>query len=308
MSDFIVLITIFSSFSIFANTTSPKCPGENGEVWVNDRHRNPRDGGFVGDGTDVAESVFIAKSAAICGSASVQDKARIYGNAVIKNYAYISGEAKIFGNAIIKDSAIIEGKARVFEDALIGGDTLLSGNIQVRGRSVLNTGVYERGVINEGRNRINEILTELKNLFENRVFTYSNSAAAKYETILNFDFNQWGNNCLVNLSRKLIFYKFEETSSSLEKEQTVISKINRLDFSKNIDFTIRDLSNSKYDIEISSTSTDLAIFEYAYDASDILFSSSKKKENALQFIAFGSSNNDAQSLVELLKELEQKCQ
>lgn len=130
-----IVLTIISlaDTAAFA-ATSPKCPGETGIAFTNYKRRNPQEGGFVSDQADVDDddNVFIAKTAAICGSSSLRDSVRIYGNAVIIN-SEIHGDARIYGDAVVKDNSEVYGKARIFDNAVItksevfGDDTTISG-------------------------------------------------------------------------------------------------------------------------------------------------------------------------------------
>ncbi len=118
-------------------STSPKCPGEDGYYFTNYKKRNPQQGGFVSNSADVNDDddVFVAPTAAICGSASVSGNARIYGNAVIQGNAEISGDAKIYGDAVVEDDSSVKGDAKVYENARIGGSSLISGDARVKGWS-----------------------------------------------------------------------------------------------------------------------------------------------------------------------------
>ena len=125
--------------------TSTACPGETGYIYTNDRNRNPREGGFVSDSAHVEDSVFIAKTAAICGSASILDKARIYGNAVISDEAEISGYARVFGNARVSGTAQVGDKAKVSGYAIVKGNAIIDGKAWIRGYKKINSGQFSEG-------------------------------------------------------------------------------------------------------------------------------------------------------------------
>lgn len=125
----IVLIGSLVSLSTFADDYSNLCPGEAGHYFINDKVRNIRDGGFVSNQAFVSEgsSIFIAKTAAVCGGSNISDSAKIYGNAIIRN-------AKISGSAEINGSAIVENDAEVTDGAKITDNARLSGSVRVSGK------------------------------------------------------------------------------------------------------------------------------------------------------------------------------
>lgn len=128
------LLPIFSEIAIAE--TSPLCPGETGYYYVNYRRRNPTAGGFVSNEAyaDDSDYIFIAPSAAICGSSKVTENAKIYGTAVIKNSS-ISGRSEIFGNARIQDGAEVIEEAKISEDAVVSGSVRVAGKAVVAGKA-----------------------------------------------------------------------------------------------------------------------------------------------------------------------------
>jgi len=122
---------------------------ESGTTWVNYRARNPQKGGWVSYGASVDETVFIAPTAKVRNSASITGKARIYGSAVVKDEAIVEGNARVYGNAIVGGEAIVKGKAKISGHAKIGGDAVIDGNCIVKGYSVINSGHYSSGIIDE---------------------------------------------------------------------------------------------------------------------------------------------------------------
>lgn len=106
------------------------------EQWTNDRSRNPRKGGLVSTSAAVQESVYLATTAKILDSASVQGAVRIYGNAVVSGEAFVkydySGTAEenlnIYGNALVTGNASVKGAARIYGSAQISGNANVSGN------------------------------------------------------------------------------------------------------------------------------------------------------------------------------------
>ena len=140
------LAIALSSFSLFA-ATSNLCPNEEGSYYVNDRNRNPVDGGFVSNSADIEdETVFIGKTAAVCGSAIISEYARITGNAIISGEAMVRNSARVFGNARVSGNAQIEDKAQVSGQAYIAGDAIIKGDAAIRGYTRLLTGVVQTGV------------------------------------------------------------------------------------------------------------------------------------------------------------------
>ncbi|HAZ14929.1 MAG: hypothetical protein A2X86_21365 [Bdellovibrionales bacterium GWA2_49_15] len=147
MFKYLALVAVmFCHLSAFADS-SDLCPGEEGTYYINDRHRNPKDGGFVSDSADIEnESVFIGKTAAVCGSAIISGRARITGNAIISGEAVVKDEARVFGNARVTDNAQIEGKAQISGEAYVGGNAIVRGTAVVRAFTILESGTLEAGV------------------------------------------------------------------------------------------------------------------------------------------------------------------
>ena len=305
----LIITVMLLSANAYSSITSPLCPGENGETWINNRHRNPIAGGFVGHGTDVAESVFIAKSAAVCGSASVQEKARIYGKAVVKDNSIVGGNAKVFGNAVVKDTASIEGNARVYEDAIVGGDTLLMGNVHVRGGTVLSSGVYEDGVLNEGSNQVGKLVTEIVNNFNGKSYTYSSNASKKFVATIKFDFNSWGNKCIANIESVIETYKYNSASSRFVKEATRAHSFSRLNFSERFLIRTRRIDNYIDAINIAGYNGTEAISHSweDYSASGELQGSQKPKLITQANIALGIDISSQGKLQKSLLDLIHAC-
>ena len=122
--------------------TSPKCPGEEGYIFTNNRETNPTKGGFVGYGAYVSESAFIAPTAAVCGSATVEYGVRLMGNAVVKDEAMVDGKVRIMGNAIVGGTAMVSGS---------GSPTIIKGYARIM-----------KGEITSGRHGSSEMPRELK--------------------------------------------------------------------------------------------------------------------------------------------------
>ncbi len=141
-----ILAIVIYNFSVLADTSN-LCPDEEGNYYINDRNRNPQDGGFVSNSADIEnESVFIGKSAAVCGSAIISGLARITGSAIVNGEAMVRDNARIFGNARVTNNAQIEGKAQISGEAYIGGNATIRGTAVVRGFTRLESGVLEAGI------------------------------------------------------------------------------------------------------------------------------------------------------------------
>lgn len=141
----IFLLLIFLPSSLLAET-SPKCPGQSGYFYTNNKSkRNPRKGGFVSDSANVGDHVFIAPTAAVCGSASVLKFSRVYGNAIVKGQAEVTDKARVYGDAIISGDALIGGEAKVSRHAQITGDAILKGTASAKGYIILIKGTKTKG-------------------------------------------------------------------------------------------------------------------------------------------------------------------
>ena len=144
MLKLILLITLIPSTLLAAK--SPKCPDQNGYFYTNDKSkRNPRKGGFVADGANVGDHVFIAPTAAVCDSASVLKFSRVYGNAVVKGEAEVTDKARVYGNAIVSGEASVGGEAKVSGHAQVIGTTVLKGTAWAKGYIVLLSGTKTKG-------------------------------------------------------------------------------------------------------------------------------------------------------------------
>ncbi|MCH2158534.1 MAG: hypothetical protein MK096_07130 [Oleiphilaceae bacterium] len=106
-----ILLVILANFSALSWAERPPCDGESGYKFTNDRETNPRKGGFVADGAYVSEDAFVAPTAQVCDSATVESNTRIMGKSIIKDEAYIGSHVRVLGNAIISGDASITGKS-----------------------------------------------------------------------------------------------------------------------------------------------------------------------------------------------------
>ncbi|MFT6068124.1 MAG: carbonic anhydrase/acetyltransferase-like protein (isoleucine patch superfamily) [Bacteriovoracaceae bacterium] len=126
--------------------TSPKCPGQQGYYYTNDKSkRNPRKGGFVSNSANVGDYVFIAPTAAVCGSSSVLKFSRVYGNAIIKDEAEVTEKARVYGNAVVSGEAQIAGEAKVSGNAQISGSAVIKGSAWAKGYVKISSGTITQG-------------------------------------------------------------------------------------------------------------------------------------------------------------------
>jgi len=146
----ILIISFFFSSMLFStpswSDTSALCPGETGYLYTNYRStRNPRVGGFVSDSAYVGDYVFIAPTAAVCGSSSVLKSARIYGSAVVSGEAEVTDNARVYGKAKVYGTAYIGGDAKVSDNAQVFGDAVVDGKAWIRGYTKISAGTVSKG-------------------------------------------------------------------------------------------------------------------------------------------------------------------
>ncbi|OHU88030.1 hypothetical protein BET10_11710 [Pseudoalteromonas amylolytica] len=108
-----ILLAAFLSTVVNAATSS-SCPNEEGYFYTNDRDtRNPSQGGFVSHDADISDNIWLGKNAAICGFATVSNRARITGRAIVCGDAVVTGsKARVTGHAKVCGNARIDGSKR----------------------------------------------------------------------------------------------------------------------------------------------------------------------------------------------------
>ncbi|MFM2481230.1 hypothetical protein [Celerinatantimonas sp. YJH-8] len=127
---FLLILMLMTSSTLAA--TSPKCPGEEGYYFTNDRHsKNPSQGGFVSHDADVTDNIWVGRNAAICGFASVTNAARILGRALV------CGDAQVHGSHVR-----ITGYAKVCGTAEVDGS---KEDVIIKGYYSANSGLYNKG-------------------------------------------------------------------------------------------------------------------------------------------------------------------
>lgn len=130
------MVTFIISTTCFG-ATHPRCPGEKGYYFVNYRHRNPTQGGFISDQAyvnDTDAQIFIGPEVAVCKSSDISGSAKIYGTATIMG-ASVSGHAKIYDNAKVSGAAKIQDNTEVYGNAEVFGSVIISGNAVVAGNA-----------------------------------------------------------------------------------------------------------------------------------------------------------------------------
>lgn len=141
-----ILVGLLSSSSVALADTCD-CDGEPGQRWTNVRDGVKRTGGCVGFNASVSDDSFVAPSAAVCGSAVVSLKARIFDGCIVTGKS-IMQSAACYGDAMITGDARVTGKQiRVYQNSMVTGDTVLSGTITVKGNIRLTSGSHSSGTI-----------------------------------------------------------------------------------------------------------------------------------------------------------------
>ena len=111
---------------------------------ISDRNRNPVDGGFVSNSADIEdETVFIGKTAAVCGSAIISEYARITGNAIISGEAMVRNSARVLVLPEFREMHKLKAGPSIRR--FIAGDAI-KGDAAIRGYTRLLTGVVQTGV------------------------------------------------------------------------------------------------------------------------------------------------------------------
>lgn len=103
-----------------------------GTFYINNRERNPDQGGWVADSADIqSERVYIGRGAMVCGFAVVGDNARISGSAVVRGNARVGAHADIGGASIVEGNAQIGGggyRSQVMGRSIVSGSTVVRGS------------------------------------------------------------------------------------------------------------------------------------------------------------------------------------
>lgn len=79
------------------------------------------------------------------GTSWVSDEACVYGNASVKDDAYVWGDVVILGNSIITENADVSGNAVISHNAVISGNASVSGGVKISGVTCVtgNAKIYD---------------------------------------------------------------------------------------------------------------------------------------------------------------------
>ena len=112
-----------------------------------EKYKNMGDKAWVGDEAKVYENakVFgyavVSDFAEVYGNAAVANWAKVYGNAKIRDYCRVIDTAQVYDKVILSNCGRVSGNSVVCEDACIGdfasisGDAYVSGNAWIKGNT-----------------------------------------------------------------------------------------------------------------------------------------------------------------------------
>nr|WP_321460995.1 hypothetical protein [uncultured Cohaesibacter sp.] len=128
---FAFILTIATPLTAHADY-SERCPQEEGYYYTNNRHsKNPVEGGFISYDAEISDDIWVGKNAAVCGFATVTNRARILGRSII------CGDAQVMGK-----HAKITGYAKICGDAVVDGT---QNEVTMKGYFETDTGLYDSG-------------------------------------------------------------------------------------------------------------------------------------------------------------------
>lgn len=106
-------------------------------------HQHPKGKGWVADTAHVDDDCFIGEFAQVFG------RARVTGNAIIKDYARVYGEATVYGNARVYGDAQVAENASVFGDARVSGHAQIYGSARILDMAQVYdyAKVYDNGIV-----------------------------------------------------------------------------------------------------------------------------------------------------------------
>lgn len=67
----------------------------------------------------------------------VSGEAKVFGDAVVKDNAFVGDDAQVYGHAIVQENALVYGYAHVFGHALISGDARVHASARVYGSAIV---------------------------------------------------------------------------------------------------------------------------------------------------------------------------
>lgn len=120
-------------------------------------YKNLGDKAWVGDEAKVYENAkifgyaVVSDFAEVYGNAAVANWAKVYGNARVRHYCRVIDTAQVYGKVILSSCSCVSGNAVVCEDAYIeefasiSGDAYVSGNACVKGNTSVSGLAQVRG-------------------------------------------------------------------------------------------------------------------------------------------------------------------
>lgn len=147
-------ITDYAEISGEAIIKDNVCVGGKSRIWNNailsgDVKVSGR--ALIRDNASLYDKVLVCEAAEICGEAKIKDNAiisgcsivrdyaKVFGDAIITDYAQITSHTQIRGHAQIKGNAKLSEFACVCENSCIEGDVVLSGDTIVKGNTHIST-------------------------------------------------------------------------------------------------------------------------------------------------------------------------
>lgn len=296
----LLIVTSLMYVAASFGETSPKCPNEEGYYYKNYRLRNPTQGGFVSYEAavdDETDNVFIAPTAAVCGSSSITGHVKIFGNAVVNNAtisdnvkikddaqvigATVSDNAVISGNAyvdstdvVIRDKAQIQGHAKVTGDAVVGGTAIIGGYARI------TSGNYSKEIIKPGPSKDDVPPATKEEIARAKYIETTLDSLAQIEN--NFDRNDYASAKRYVEQYLGLFEEFFEkiTSPDIEKLKGLMQLRKTADFS---DIPSIDSKIKKLNLEISLLSSVKSKYHFIFTSDlAIFFENNKLRDTALR--------------------------
>jgi len=123
------------------------------------RHRNPDGslGGWVAHTAHVAPTATVDEDARVFGNATVIEeaqvlfKAQVGGDAAVTNEAKVCDSAQLSGkvlvceNAAVTGAAVVRGKVVIEGHAVVGGDAVVEGEVTISGHTYVSGGTIRGG-------------------------------------------------------------------------------------------------------------------------------------------------------------------
>ena len=108
---------------------------QNGNCWVYDE-------------AELRDECVVKHHSQVRGTATMHQKACLYGSAKLVDNASLHNLASAFDNAVIKDDAVVLGTVTIHDCAVVGGDATVRGQVSVRGSAVISGSV---GILDRAR-------------------------------------------------------------------------------------------------------------------------------------------------------------